>query len=278
MKKNCIFKLYRYHTNIIMTHGKGRTARRSRMGYRHMFTPLKKHSRTDQIVGEIRSAITAGTFRTGDKLPPERELALMFGVSRTSIREAVKILETYGQIQSVQGGGLYVADQFTENVFDFLGHGSYITAANYAPLYQARLVMETGSIMAALGNITGEDIGRLEECVGKTLTETDIVQLQRLDADFHITLIQASRNPILTSLYRMIYKIMANGIQQGVSVYPTAKKMVVADHRKIINAVKSRSKTRCYNAIAGHLQASMDLFTGLFGLKPPPGGEPASKA
>lgn len=229
-----------------------------------MFERLKKHSRTEQIVDEIRTAIVDGKFKTGDKLPPERELATMFGVSRTSIREAVKILATYGQIKSVQGGGLYVADQFTENVFDFLGHGSYITVDNYRPLYQARVVMETGSIMAALGNITEEDILRLEGYVRKTEAETDIVQLQRLDADFHISLIQASRNPILTSLYRMIHKIMANGILQGVSVYPTAKKMVIGDHKKIITALRSRSKTRCYNAIAGHLNASMLLFTELF--------------
>ncbi len=229
-----------------------------------MFEPLPKLSRTDQIVDAIRGAIADGKFRTGDKLPPERELAETFGVSRTSIREAVKILATYGQIKSVQGGGLYVADQFTENVFDFLGHGSHITANNFVPLYQARVVMETGSVMAAMANIGEEDIRRLEEYVRKTEVETDTVQLQRVDADFHISLIQASHNPILTSLYRMIHKIMANGIQKGISVYPAAKKMVIRDHKKIITALRSRSKTRCFNAISGHLNASMLLFTELF--------------
>lgn len=232
-----------------------------------MFERLEKLSRTERIVAEIRSAIADGKFKTGDKLPPERELALMFGVSRTSVREAVKVLATYGQITSVQGGGLYVADQFTENVFDFLGHGSHLTADNYRPLYQARLVMETGSIMAALGDLTESDIARLEEYVAGTEAETDILKLQLLDADFHIGLIQASRNPILTSLYSMIHKIMANGIQKGVSVYPAAKKMVAADHKKIITALRSRSKTRCYNTVAAHLNASMLLFAELLDKK-----------
>lgn len=242
-----------------------------------MFDSLQKLSRTGQIVDAVRAAIGDGRFRTGDKLPPERELAAMFGVSRTSIREAVKILATYGQIKSIQGDGLYVVDRFTENVFDFLGHGSYITVANYRPLYQARLVMETGSIMAAVDAITDDDIARLEQCVRNTEAETDIMSLQRHDANFHISLIQASHNPILTNLYGMIHKIMTNGIQKGISVYPAAKKMVVSDHRKIITAVRSRSKTRCYNAIARHLDASMRLFAGLFNDRenPPPADSPA---
>lgn len=229
-----------------------------------MFKPLNRHSRTDQIVEEIKAAVLSGRIKTGDKLPPERELATIFGVSRTSVRESVKILNTYGLIKSVQGDGIYVTDQFSENVLDFLGHGSCLTAENYTLLYQARLVMETGSLMAALDTIEESDIQKLEAIIRELVVETDIEKLGVLDANFHITLIEVSRNPILSSLYRILYKVLTNGAKAGVSLYPGAKKMVVTGHTRIVAAIKAKSKTRCYHAIVDHLDASMKLFEEYF--------------
>lgn len=230
-----------------------------------MFKALKKDSRTDLIVGEIKSAILSGKYRIGDRLPPERELALQFEVSRTSVREAVKILSAYGMLRAVQGDGLYVTDCFTENMFEFLGYGGFLTADNYRPLYQARLVIETGSLMTALESVTDEEIQALETCVAASVRETDVMELQAIDARFHIMLVQFSRNPILTGMYSMLHKIMKNGVERGVSVYPDAKPIVVAEHRRIVRAIKSRSKPRVYKAIEEHLQGSRKMFDRIFG-------------
>ena len=229
-----------------------------------MFKLIKKQSRTEQIVDEIKRAVLAGKIEIGDKLPPERELAAQFGVSRTSIREAVKILSTYGILKSVQGGGIYVTDQFSENVLDFLGHGTCLTPVNYKLIYQARIIMETGSLITSLEYITDQDISRLQEIIHATVSENDNERLGLLDAKFHIILIEAANNPILTSFYQMIYKILTNGARMGISLYPDAKKMVMKGHRDIVAAIKSRSKTRCYKAVSTHLTASMKLFEDYF--------------
>ena len=228
------------------------------------FTTLRRYSRTEQIVEEIRKAIDDGTFKTGDRLPPERELANAFGVSRTSIREAVKILGTYGLIRSVQGDGLYVTDQFSENVLGFLGHDRFVTGDNYRSLHQARLIMETGCLMASLDGIGADDIDRLERIVENQANEDCVENLHRLDAEFHITLIKTSQNPIMVSLYEMIHKIMVNGAQEGVSLFPAAKRKVVAEHKKIVSAIKSGSRTRCYNSVAEHLNTAVEMFAKIF--------------
>src|SRR4051812_32127962 len=72
------------------------------------FQPIKPKKVSSQIADQIRSSILQGDFAPGDKLPPERELAEMFGVSRPSVREALNILESAGLVSSYQGGGTVV--------------------------------------------------------------------------------------------------------------------------------------------------------------------------
>src|SRR5512137_573419 len=72
------------------------------------FQPIKPKKVSSQIADQIRSSILAGEFTPGDKLPPERELAEMFGVSRPSVREALNMLSAAGLVESYQGGGTVV--------------------------------------------------------------------------------------------------------------------------------------------------------------------------
>src|SRR5664279_5170527 len=72
------------------------------------FQPIKPKKVSSQIADQIRSSILAGEFSPGDKLPPERELAEMFGVSRPSVRDALNVLAAAGLVMSYQGGGTVV--------------------------------------------------------------------------------------------------------------------------------------------------------------------------
>ena len=72
------------------------------------FQPIKPKKVSTQIADQIRSSILSGEFTPGDKLPPERELAEMFGVSRPSVREALNMLASSGLVMSYQGGGTVV--------------------------------------------------------------------------------------------------------------------------------------------------------------------------
>jgi len=72
------------------------------------FKPIKPKKVSSQIADQIRESILAGDFTPGEKLPPERELAEMFGVSRPSVREALNLLASAGLVMSYQGGGTVV--------------------------------------------------------------------------------------------------------------------------------------------------------------------------
>jgi GntR family transcriptional repressor for pyruvate dehydrogenase complex len=73
------------------------------------FTPIKPKKVSTQIAEQIRTSVLAGEFNPGEKLPPERELAEMFGVSRPSVREALNILASSGLVETYQGGARWCA-------------------------------------------------------------------------------------------------------------------------------------------------------------------------
>jgi GntR family transcriptional repressor for pyruvate dehydrogenase complex len=227
------------------------------------FQEIEKHSRTQQVVEEIKRAVAGGTIKIGDKLPPERDLALQFGVSRTSIREAVRILSTLGLVKTTQGGGTYVTDLFSENVFSFLGFGSRLSRENYKLLFQARFVLESGCIPFVLDKVNTKDIERLKSIVEDLKNETDIQRLGLLDARFHESLVELAGNPILSSLYQMIYKMLKEGTSKVIS-YPNGKKLAIRDHYSIIQAIETKSKAKCIRAVEKHLAAAAGLFEKFF--------------
>jgi GntR family transcriptional regulator, transcriptional repressor for pyruvate dehydrogenase complex len=201
-----------------------------------IFDEVKNLTRSRQIVDKFRKALAEGMLRVGDKLPPERELCQQFGVSRTSLREAVRSLEAYGLVESQHGGGSYITDRFSENVFDFLGFGNILDRKNFKPLLHTRRVIETGAVEQALETSDAAAIQNLEALVEDLARETDPLRLGALDARFHEKFVELSGNPILTALYRMIFKILIQGTSQVIT-YPTARDVAVFDHRMIFEAL-----------------------------------------
>ena len=224
-----------------------------------LFDEVKHQSRSRQIVDKFRAAIAAGSLRIGDKLPPERELCVQLGVSRTSLREAVRILDAYGVVESTQGGGTYVTDKFTENIFEFLGFGNLLTRENLRHLLRTRSVIETGAVEQALEQADENSLRKLEDLVRRLETENDPSRLGRLDAEFHETLISMSGNPILAAVYRIIHKIILQGTSQVIA-YPNARGVAVRDHRRILETLRSRDGKECSAAVRKHLKNTEELI------------------
>lgn len=224
-----------------------------------MFSEIEKKSRTHQVVEEIRNAVTSGAIEVGDRLPTERELSLQFGVSRTSIREAVRILSTFGLVQTTQGRGTFVTDRFSANIFSFLGFGPHLDRENFRLFFQARRVLETGCIPFVLEHVSDTDIRQLERLTAALEQETDTETLGSLDARFHEAIVELSRNPIIHSLYRMIYTMLKQGTSRVIA-FPQAKMMAIRDHKRIIRAISSGNKNSSVRAIEKHLDAAAGLF------------------
>jgi DNA-binding FadR family transcriptional regulator len=227
-----------------------------------LFDEIQPQSRSRQIVEKIRGAIEGGTLKQGDKLPPERDLCAQLGVSRTSLREAMRILETYGLVEPTQGGGTYITDKFSENVFEFLGFGKKLSRLNFKYLLNARKILEVGAVEQALesGKAGADpDPGSLESLVDEQMKEENVIRLGELDARFHEQLVAMSRNPILVAFYRMIHTILLQATTQVIA-YPPSRKIVLHDHREIARTFMKRNKNACIRAVCEHLKRTETLI------------------
>ena len=221
------------------------------------FKPIRPKKVSAQIAEQIRSSILAGEFSPGDKLPPERELVEMFGVSRPSVREALNILTSSGLVMSYQGGGTIVrslVEISTGNPLSELIKGEQARALD---VIEVRKCMEAWTSYYAAQRALPEDLRKLEQIVGEM--ERNLVGMklsQDLDANFHVIIAQATHNVVWLHLMQSIFDAMKE-FQRGVwrAVYLTEEdhRNLFLHHRAVFEAIRDRDAERARDAMLTHL-------------------------
>ncbi len=222
-----------------------------------VFQPIKPKKVSSQIAEQIRSSILAGEFTPGEKLPPERELAEMFGVSRPSVREALNILTSSGMVMSYQGGGTVVkslVEISTGNPLSDLIKGEQSRALD---VIEVRKCMEAWTSYYAAQRALPDDLRKLEQIVGEM--ERNLEEMkpsQDLDANFHIIIAQATHNVVWLHLMQSIFDAMKE-FQRGVwrVVYQTEEdhRMLFRHHREVFEAIRDRDPERARETMLAHL-------------------------
>ena len=222
------------------------------------FQPIKPKKVSVQISEQIRSSILAGEFKPGDKLPPERELAELFGVSRPSVREALNMLASSGLVEAYQGGGTLV-----KSLVD-LSHGTplaeliKVERARALDVIEVRKGMESWTSFYAAQRALPEDLRKLETVIeGLRRTMEQARPAEDLDANFHTLIAQATHNVVWLHLMQSIYDAMKE-FQMGVwrAVYTTSEdhQRLFAQHQRIFEAIRERDPERARTAMLEHLE------------------------
>lgn len=221
------------------------------------FQPIKPKKVSNQIAEQIRASILAGEFAPGDKLPPERELAEMFGVSRPSVREALNILASSGLVMSYQGGGTVVmslVEPPAGNPLSELIKGEQERALD---VIEVRKCMEAWTSYYAAQRALPEDLRKLEKLVGEMERNLDgMMPSQDIDANFHIVIAQATHNVVWLHLMQSIFDAMRE-FQRGVwrAVYLTEEdhRQLFRHHLAVYEAIRDRDPERARDAMLAHL-------------------------
>lgn len=156
---------------------------------------------TDNAIEAIRRMITSGEVSPGDRLPRESELAERLGLSRNSLREAVKALEMINVLTVRQGDGTYVASLDPRTLVDTMGF-----VLDFQPpeavlhFLQVRRMLEPAATAIAAVVMSDEEIGSLGSLLDELPAEPDIDALVANDTEFHGRIAAASANPVLCSL------------------------------------------------------------------------------
>jgi len=162
-----------------------------------MLAPIRKGSLVEQAIDSLRKAIEEGQWNVGDRLPVESELSEALGISRNTVREAVRVLVHVGMLETRQGDGTYVRSvQDTGETF------RRITNARLADQLEVRIALETEASILAASRRTEGDLKAMAEALDARASAGDnLTQRIRHDERFHHALVAAAHNSALSELY-----------------------------------------------------------------------------
>ena len=227
-----------------------------------MFKPIKKARVYEEIVAKIKEMVEKGRFKAGDQLPVERELAEVFRVSRSSVREALRSLESQGFIDSRQGDGTYIASQPGESLVSPLASVIFTEKDDQMELFEMRRMIEPDLAYLAAERATEEEIAKMEEVLA--LQEEQISRGESgkdVDKNFHYLLSRAAKNKALLRITDNIIDLLAESREQYLQVEGRPQKSILR-HREVLDAIRAGDPDRAEKCMLEHL---MDIETSLFG-------------
>ena len=227
-----------------------------------LFTPVEGGRISLKIVEQIQVAIRSGRLKPSDRLPPERDLALRFGVSRVTVRDALRSLEVLGliQIRVGAGGGAYVTSPGAEIVGEGLTNLMLLSSLEGAEIAEARLVIELGSVALATARATDADISRLHAMMRDAHVALDQETYERSrSVSFHVCMAEIARNKAIT--------LFTDTFRGPLSMHAIRKReprqasfqRTVEEHEGIVKAIEQRDAAEAQRRMAEHLMRGIRL-------------------
>jgi GntR family transcriptional regulator, transcriptional repressor for pyruvate dehydrogenase complex len=209
----------------------------------------------EQIVQQIEQLITKGALKPGDQLPTERELAVRCGVSRTAVREAVKVLREKGLVEAYSGRGTFVTNGRLQAIRQSLDLIAKIGPAEGAVhLAEVREILEPE--IAALAAIRGNEqhLAMMREAIAVMDRERQNPDaFIEADLDFHLSLAEAATNPIILSLIDSIVGVLREQRLRTFYVEGGPERGQY-HHNRILEAVTQRDPEQAREAMRAHLR------------------------
>jgi GntR family transcriptional repressor for pyruvate dehydrogenase complex len=215
----------------------------------------------DRVVDAIEKEILEGRLPLGASLPPEREFSERLGVSRTVVREAVRILVTRGLLQTRHGVGTTVRaltpEQVTTPLTLFMRTCGAIVTIEH--LHQVRLMLEVGNASLAAEEATEEDIRDLRRIYADMeAVAADPAQLAAKDAEFHRRVAEATHNPLLVLLLDSVRDLMAE-IRTLVAQQPGLFERVMPTHTQVLDCIAAHDAMGADQAMREHLAIALSI-------------------
>jgi GntR family transcriptional repressor for pyruvate dehydrogenase complex len=210
---------------------------------------------SEEVVLHLREMIQQGELRPGDRLPPERDLAKLLGVSRPTLRAGIRSLAAVGVLQSRQGAGTFVVDADGPPSLDSspLRLMVALRGLTAAEMFEARQSIEMAMAGLAAERANGDQMASMaEELTGMYASLDEPEQYLVHDIRFHQTVAAASGNRILTALMNMVATILLDVRSKTVKRAKDLKESAEM-HRQIYRAIRQRNPEAARDAMRDHL-------------------------
>jgi len=220
-----------------------------------MYKIVRSSRLYEQIVQQVEESIHKGAMKPGDQLPPERELAQQFGVSRTAVREAVKALREKGLVEAYPGRGTFITDGTSYSMRQSLDRMLRVGQAEGSGfLAEVREILEPEIAGMAATRADAEDLASMREQV-RIMDDArkDPDAFIEADLDFHLTLAEAAANPIILSLIDSIVGLLREQ-RMGIFQVEGGPERGQYHHKKILEAIEHKDSAGAREAMKAHLR------------------------
>jgi len=217
------------------------------------FETIQKTKVYEEVAAQLERLILDGAFRPGDKLPPERELAEQFGISRSAVREAIRSLELKGFVEPRPGEGTLVRTPSLESLLSPLASLLGQKRELVVELLDVRMMIEPPLAARAARHAAPEDVVKLEAILER---QKERVARQELaieeDSEFHYTIARAAKNSVILKVLDMMMDVLRETRENSLQVEGRRERSL-AGHRRIFNAIKRHDADAAEAAMRQHL-------------------------
>jgi len=221
-----------------------------------LLEPIEQTTMTELVAQRLVALLSNGSLRPGDKLPPERDLAQLLNVGRTTVREALKLLTLGGLLEAKRGDGTYVRREFTNFLSQQIEWPVLLSVQEVDMIVEVREGLEARAARLAAERATPEEIEKIG--VYKELLEIegrDIGRETELDLKFHHAIADASHNVLLCRLMLSLQNILRQYIALSNQLTDRIE-TTVAEHRPIYEAIAAGDQDAAERAMLDHLASS----------------------
>ena len=226
---------------------------------RKAFRVVRKTRVSEEIIGQVRDLITSGRLKVGDRLPAERELAATLQVGRSTVREAIRAMESLGILEARPGEGTFLVSNPSEQQPDPVTANAFRSWENQRKLFEVRMVIEPDLAALAARRASFDQISRLRDI----LQEQEALVKQgetgiKSDTAFHFLLAEAAGNDVLVrimeSLMNLLHETREATLHAGGRSVRSMKQ-----HRAILRAIEARDPVTAERRMREHIGEMQQL-------------------
>jgi len=222
--------------------------------------PVRRSKVYEEVAARIRRLIADGRLKPGDKLPPERELAVALGVSRTSVRDAIRTLQMTGLLEPRQGEGTVVRELSTEALVAPIASALLTRKDLLADLIAVRKMIEPAMSREAARHATPDEIRQMESILSRQAARLDAGGLA-IDEDsaFHDMIARASRNQVVLKVIDVLMDLLREGRERSLQIRGRPQRSL-RGHRQILEAIRRRDGDAASRAMLSHLEQIEEML------------------
>jgi GntR family transcriptional repressor for pyruvate dehydrogenase complex len=215
--------------------------------------PVRRLKLSDNVAAQLERMITEGSYAVDEKLPSERVLAEQFGVGRSTMREALRIVESNGLLRIEHGIGVFVASN-TKRAVAFGADSLVVDGYTIPELFEVRLAIERDAAGMAAKRITPAEALELQAIIARAeapqISDDEFI---KLDAQIHRSIVRATKNKLLIRLFESIEPLFLTYSHRVIQL-PGRRAVAHAGHVQIIEGVIHRRSRDARSAVVNHLR------------------------